>query len=115
MHEYSVVSSLLATAEAQAQAHRATSIRRVTVRIGELSGVEPDLLVSAFELAREGTMCSKASLEVEHIPVTWACRACGRPIAAGDILRCPECGAPAKLVSGGEILLAQLELEVADV
>lgn len=115
MHEYSVVSSLLATAEAQAQGHAATSIRRVVVRIGELSGVDPDLLASAFELAREGTLCGEASLEVERIPVTWACRACGRAIAAGDILRCPDCGAPAKLVSGDEILLAQLELEVADV
>lgn len=115
MHEYSIVSSLLATAEAQARAHAATSIRRVSVRIGELSGVEPDLLTSAFELAREGTLCSEASLEVERVPVSWACRACGRPILPGNILRCPDCGSPAKLVSGDEIVLAQLDLEVADV
>jgi hydrogenase nickel incorporation protein HypA/HybF len=115
MHEYSIVTSLIATAEARAREHGATAIHRLALRIGELSGVEADLLSSAFELARTGTLCADASLEVERVPVTWACRACGTPISPGAVLRCPACGAPARLVSGDEIVLAQMELEVADV
>jgi hydrogenase nickel incorporation protein HypA/HybF len=115
MHEYSVVSSLIASAEARAREHGALAIHRLWVRIGELSGVDPDLLVSAFELARLGTFCADAALDVERIPVAWACRACGTAIELGEALRCGVCGAPARLVAGDEIVLARMELEMADV
>jgi hydrogenase nickel incorporation protein HypA/HybF len=115
MHEYSIVSSLIATAEARAREHQATGITRLVVRLGDLSGVDPDLLRSAFELAREETLCAAASLVIDRVPVSWACRACGRPIASGGILRCPDCREPARLVTGDEIVLAQMELEVVDV
>ena len=115
MHEYSVVSSLIAAAEARAREHGATAITRLRVRIGELSGVDPELLVTAFEMAREGSMCAEATVEVERVPVSWACRGCGCPIAPGEVLKCPACGAPARLLSGDEIVLAQMELEVVDV
>lgn len=115
MHEYSIVQALMARIEEQARAHGATTVSRVSVRIGELSGVEPDLLRTAFELMRERTICDAATLEVERVGARWVCRACGRGIAAGGVLRCDACGAPARLAAGDEILLAQLDLEVADV
>jgi hydrogenase nickel incorporation protein HypA/HybF len=115
MHEYSVVSSLIASAEARAREHGALAIHRLAVRVGELSGVDPELLASAFDLARAGTLCAASALDVERVPVSWACRACGAPIAAGAVLRCDVCGAPARLVSGDEIVLARMDLEIADV
>jgi Zn finger protein HypA/HybF involved in hydrogenase expression len=36
-------------------------------------------------------------------------------VPAGGPLRCPACGAPARLVSGDDILLERLDLEVPDV
>jgi len=112
MHEYSLVSALLDRVEKEARARHALAVHRVTVRIGSLAGVEPDLLRSAFSLVREGTVCGAAELDVEPVEARWACGGCERPIAAGEVLRCPECDLPARLLSGDEIVLGRIEMEV---
>lgn len=115
MHEYSIVSALLARVEAEARAHGAETVHRIRVRIGELSGVERDLLEAAYELARERTLCEKAELEVVPIEARWACSSCESAIPKGAILRCPSCDVPAHLAEGDEILLERVEMEVPDV
>jgi hydrogenase nickel incorporation protein HypA/HybF len=112
MHEYSLMLALLERVEAEATAHRAVAVHRVLVRIGELSGVEPDLLESAFEIVRAGTVCAGAALDVERVAARWECSACRRPLDTGGALRCAACGAAAALAAGDEILLGQIELEV---
>ena len=112
MHEYSLMTALMDRVEEEAAAHRALAVHRVRVRIGELSGVEPELLESAFEIVRAGTICAGAVLEVERVPARWECSACHRPLGAGERLQCAGCGTPAALVSGGEIVLGRIELEV---
>jgi hydrogenase nickel incorporation protein HypA/HybF len=113
MHEYSIVQALLDRVDAEARAHDADSVSRVRLAIGRLAGVESELLRSAFELARAGTRCAEAELEVREVEPRWSCRACGGEVAAGGVLRCPACGAPARLAAGDEIVLESLELEVA--
>lgn len=115
MHEYSIVQALIERIEEQARAHGASAVSRVSVRIGEMSGVEPDLLKTAFDLVREKTICDAATLHITRVAARWVCRACGQEVAAGGVLRCERCGAAARLAAGDEILLEQLELEVADV
>lgn len=113
MHEYSIVASLLERVDAEARARNATAVGRVAVKIGELSGVEIDLLRTAFETFRERTLCAGAELTIEAVAARWACRGCGREIARGALLACPACGRPARLVGGDEILLQSIEMEVA--
>src|SRR5512137_1425149 len=112
MHEYSLMSALMDRVEEEAAAHRAIAVHRVSVRIGELSGVEPDLLASAFEIVRAGTICERAVLDIERVPARWACARCRRPLVATAGLRCLACGEAAALEAGDEILLGQIELEV---
>lgn len=112
MHEYSLVLSLIERVEAEAEEHNAKSIKRVTVRIGALSGVEPELLSNAFEIARTGTKCETATLVVERIPATWKCPACDAAIDPAIALTCPACGEGGRLVGGDEILFEQMEIEV---
>ncbi len=104
--------ALLERVEEEAKARQAMAVHRVRIRIGELSGVEPDLIESAFEIVRCGTICEGAALEIDRVAARWECTACGRPIARGERLQCGACASPARLVSGGEILLGQIELEV---
>jgi hydrogenase nickel incorporation protein HypA/HybF len=112
VHEYSLMLALVERVEEEAAARRALAVHRVRVRVGELSGVEPDLMVSAFEIVRSGTMCEHAALDIERVEARWECPSCGRSVPGGDRLQCATCGAPAALVSGGELLLGQIELEV---
>ena len=113
MHEYSIVQALVGRVEVEAKAHTATAIHRLHVRIGELSGVEASLLATAFELFREKTVCEGTELAIESVPVRWECRACGRAIPRGEVLRCTGCGGSARLVEGDEIVLSRIEMEVA--
>ena len=112
MHEFSIVQALLGRIEEQARAHGATAVRRVSLRIGELSGVEPDLLASAYEVFRDRTACARAELDVERVPACWVCASCGTPVPRGAALVCPACLAPARLAAGDEIVLERIELEV---
>jgi hydrogenase nickel incorporation protein HypA/HybF len=111
MHEYSLVSAMVDRVEKEARARSAVAVHRLGVRIGALSGVEPELFASAFTLVRQGLL-ENATLDIRRAEASWACPACGRPIEAGGALRCASCDTPAKLLTGDEILLEQIEMEV---
>lgn len=115
MHEYSIVSSLVDRVQQEAALHNADIVTRLHVQIGELSGVELDLLKTAFDTFRERTICDGAELVIEPTVAKWACRTCDRPIPRGSVLRCDSCGRPARLVQGDEIILNRIEMEVSDV
>ena len=112
MHELAVCESLLTQVRATAQANQAASVGRVTVRLGPLSGVEADLLAQAFTIARNGPMTSEATLTIETQPVRVRCRDCGNENeAATNRLLCGACESyRVDLISGDELLLAQVEL-----
>ena len=112
MHEYSIVQALLERVNAEARARGATAEHRLSVRIGELSGVEGELLTTAYDTFRQRTICEGAELELQIVPARWACPACGGAIARGAVLTCPSCALPARLVLGDEFLLDRIEMEV---
>ncbi|HTM23765.1 MAG TPA: hydrogenase maturation nickel metallochaperone HypA [Vicinamibacterales bacterium] len=112
MHEYSIVQALYDTVVAQAAANRAVSVHGLRVRIGELSGVDPGLLDTAWRTFRERTLCAAAPLEVEMVSARWRCSQCGGEIARGGILTCGSCGGAARLEQGDEILLDRIVMEV---
>lgn len=113
MHEYSIVQSLVDRVEREVRTHAASGVRRIRIGIGDLSGVERELLQTAYDVFRTGTVCADAALEIERIEARWECRRCGAPIARGERLTCAACGEPGRLIQGDEILLERLELEVA--
>ena len=112
MHEYSIVQALVERVDAEARARRATSVHRLSVRIGELSGVDVDLLMTAYETFRERTICERADLDLHVVPALWQCPICDHAIDPGEILMCPLCSVPARLAQGDEIMLDRIEMEV---
>ncbi len=101
--------------EAETAARGAHAVRALTLRIGELSGVEPVLLQTAFETFAEKTICEGARLTIIRVPIVWACPRCEQAIAPGTFLQCPQCAVPATLRGGDEIILERIEMEVPDV
>jgi hydrogenase nickel incorporation protein HypA/HybF len=82
------------------------------LQLGPLSGVEVPLLEHAWPLAAAGTLAAAAELVIETTPVTIKCTECG---ALSEVvpnrLLCASCGDfRTRLVSGDEMLLANLEL-----
>ena len=110
MHEYSLVQALVARVEQEVRQRAPARVHRLRVRLGELSGVDPALFTTAYEMFREGTVCAEAPLELSQVAARWRCPACGRSIARGEKLQC--CGGPAQLAEGDDLLLDQIELEV---
>ncbi|MGE5124852.1 MAG: hydrogenase maturation nickel metallochaperone HypA [Betaproteobacteria bacterium] len=111
MHEYSLVSAMVERVLQEAREREAVSVSRLAVRIGSLSGVEPELFASAFTLVRQGLL-ENTALDIRRSEAQWACPGCGGAIAEGGPLRCRACELPAKLLAGDEILLEQIEMEV---
>ena len=83
------------------------------MKIGELSGVEMDLLATAYETFRERTVCESAPLTILPVAARWICPRCARSIPRGEVLQCTVCRVPARLAEGDEIVLERVELEVA--
>lgn len=116
MHELSVCLALLDQVQSIAREHGATGVERIVLRVGPLSGIEPPLLENSYPLAAAGTIAEAAVLDIESTPVHVRCDECGAESAAHpNRLLCGHCGGfRTHLISGDEMLLANLELTVPD-
>ncbi len=113
MHEYSIVQSLMNQCEEQAKINNATKVTKVVVKIGVLSGVERDLLESAFETFKEGSICDGAEFVVHMQPILVRCLDCETD---SELERyeyvCPHCNsANLEVLDGEDMYLMSLEME----
>jgi hydrogenase nickel incorporation protein HypA/HybF len=118
MHELSIAQALVEQVQSQALAHGAVRVPLITVRVGPLCGVEPALLRRAFEVARlTQATTAGAELIVEQSDIRVKCRDCHNESAGStNNLLCRHCGSRrTDLTQGDELLLLQIELEIADV
>jgi hydrogenase nickel incorporation protein HypA/HybF len=112
MHELGIAASVLQEAQQEAM-RRPGRLRKVKVRVGELSGVNPEALSFSFEVLARDARLEPLELEIESCARRQRCPACDQTFAvAGYDLTCPRCGAAdTEFVSGDELELASLEME----
>lgn len=115
MHEVSLVHALFDQADRAIGPHPRGAVRHVTVRMGELSGVEPELFRIAFEGCKSERGYAAAALEVVEERAAWRCAECDGAVSPEGPLRCAACDGEARLCAGGELILQRVELEVEDV
>ena len=113
MHEYSIVQSLINACEDNAKSNDATKVTKVVVKIGVMSGVEPDLLQTAFDTFKEQTICHNAQLVMNIQKVQVKCRTCQKTSELEKLeYKCPTCQSVAlDVVDGEDMFLMQLEME----
>jgi hydrogenase nickel incorporation protein HypA/HybF len=114
MHELSIALSILDVAAEEAERQGGGRVAAIHLRLGPLSGVVKEALLSAYGLAREGTGLGSADLRIEEVPVTAYCPACSatRPLASAWEFICPVCGTPTpQVVTGRELEVVALEVE----
>ncbi|HWB54200.1 MAG TPA: hydrogenase maturation nickel metallochaperone HypA [Tepidisphaeraceae bacterium] len=112
MHELSIAMSIIDVAAAEAQRLDAR-VAAVHLRLGPLSGVVKEALLSSWDLARENSPLADARLVIEQTPIIAWCSKCGaeKEIASIQRLCCPECGTPTpEARCGRELEVSALEI-----
>jgi hydrogenase nickel incorporation protein HypA/HybF len=114
VHELSVCQALLAQVTDIAMNRGASVVMRITIEVGPLSGIEPDLLANAFNTLRSGSCAAEAILSIDSPPIRIRCMSCGAQSCAGaNRLICPACGEfDTRVESGDELRLCRVELRV---
>ena len=113
MHELSVCLSILDQVRSIAAERNADRVQRIELRIGPLSGVEADLLRSAWPMASAGTIAVNADLLIDEADIVVRCSTCNAETPAiANRLVCGECGDfRTTVISGDEMILQRVELE----
>lgn len=113
MHELSIAMSIVEMAQEEAQA-RALRVKAVHLKLGALSGVVKEALLSSYGIACDGTPLEGSRLLIEDVPLEVFCPTCNQNRAAVSMqwLACPECGAATPtVVHGKELEVTALEVE----
>lgn len=113
MHELSIALSILDAVQDEMDQRGCSTVEAVHLKVGMLSGIVPEALLSAYELAAEQTPLASARLVIEEVPIVIYCSTCRRQqsLPSAQWLCCPVCQEPAaEFVSGRELELCALEL-----
>ena len=113
MHELSLVASVFEVLEVEARKHGAARVLSVVLRVGIMAGAVPDLLESAFDAYKKGTIADGARLEIVVVPVKVRCPDCGGEAVRDDAdFSCAACGSRrVEIVEGRELVVEKIELE----
>jgi len=116
VHELSVCQALLTQVTTIAMSRGASAVQRIAIEVGPLCGVEPALLVRAFEVLRIGSCAAQAVLSIESPPISIRCRSCdAQSRAEPNRLVCSACGDfRTHVVSGDELRLRRVELRFSE-
>lgn len=114
MHELSVAHAVVSTVTA-ALPSPDVRVTQVRLRIGELSGVVPQALQFAYEVAAEGTPLADAVLTIDRTPIVIRCSTCGeQELASSQDFTCPGCHQPCgDVISGKELEIVDITLDDA--
>lgn len=113
MHELSIAMSILDAAQRELTLREGAELRKISVRVGELAGVDPEALRFSFGAITLETAWAGVELELDYIARTNQCGDCGAHFAVKNgEFSCPECGSTeTSFVRGDELEIASLELE----
>jgi hydrogenase nickel incorporation protein HypA/HybF len=112
MHEYSIAYDLYATAKKAACENKAERVNKINVEVGKMAMVNPEQVIFLFDtIKEEDPLFSTAVLECTEVEPQTRC-SCG--FEGSEIFVCPKCGALPELVKGREIVVTNIEIEVAD-
>jgi hydrogenase nickel incorporation protein HypA/HybF len=113
MHELGIACSILETVRDEASKRPDSKFLKVGVRIGEVSGVEPDALIFSFDALVEGSELAPLELVIERTRRRHRCPQCQHEfvVVEYDVV-CPRCSEPrTRCVGGFEMEIAYIEME----
>jgi len=109
----SIAAAVLDAVRAESGLHGGAHVARAGLRIGELSGVEPESLRFCLETLVAGDPLEPLAFDFELLPWMRRCKQCGETYRVVDYQpACAACGSSDTEAAGGdEMELSYLELE----
>lgn len=119
MHELGLLTSVVQAVTHAAQTHTAkvTRVDTVALKVGTMSGAVPEALEGSWPIARAGSICDNAELNIEMIPATVFCPTCNRDVEIDEFfaLLCPACSTPTgNMTHGREFEISWVEWDTED-
>ncbi len=112
MHELSIAESLINLIVENAQNSGARSVTKVSIVVGNLSGIVSDSLKFCFDEIKKSTVAKDAELVVDEVSATAYCAKCETQFAVGQyVFNCPDCGEVVIPSGGKELYLKDMEVE----
>ena len=113
MHEYPVTQQIIKIAEKHCAQANAGNVTKITLVVGDYSGVVGESIEMYFGIISEGTLCEGAEIEIERVEPKLKCPACGKLYKKKPMsFACPECetdGGPTEV--GKEFYVKEIEVE----
>ena len=103
MHELAIARSIVRIVEDHARREGIERVKKVCIRIGGFSCIEPSSLTFCFDIVKKGTVADRAFLEIDKEPVRGVCSECGGEFEVEDLVfACPLCDGKGFSVSGDD-------------
>ena len=111
MHELGLCDALLRMLRDVSVKEELTQIEKITLEIGELSGVVPAYMSDCWTAVADGTEFQTTELVIETVPGVARCLDCGEEFRVDlKSMRCPFCrGDKLMPVSGQDMTLREIE------
>lgn len=111
MHELGIVYEILKTVDEVSREQELEKVTKITLQVGEMSGVLPDYLVACWEMIRSETDYPDMEMVTETLPVIGMCRDCCKLYRLNACGRqCPYCGSSSyDIVTGREFKIKNIE------
>ena len=112
MHELPVTMGVLSVVLQHAEKIQASKINRISLVVGELSGIVPDYITLQFNIISKDTIAYGAEIIFKEQPAELRCRNCTATFSPnGQEWVCPECGErKIEIVAGRECYVDSMEV-----
>ncbi|MBQ9276381.1 MAG: hydrogenase maturation nickel metallochaperone HypA [Clostridia bacterium] len=114
MHEMGIIFNVARTLDEEAEKQGLTNISKVTLQIGEVSGIVTDLFVDCWNYFKgRHPVLKDSELILEEIPAVTYCNHCGKNYETVKYGKeCPFChSGETWLVQGNECIIKEIEAE----
>lgn len=110
MHELGITENIVAIVAERA---KHSTVKRLTLEIGQLSAIMPEAIEFCFDICSKGTVLEGATLEIIRIGGLGKCRQCGAEVPLNQPFGlCQSCGATAlDIIQGQELKIKEMEVE----
>jgi len=115
MHELSIAMQIVESVSSAVDPEPSaadTRVAAVNIRVGAMSGVVPEALRFAWDMATDGTVLAGSELRIEEVAAAVWCPSCADEVEIDQFrMKCPVCQTPTpRVVRGRELDILSLEL-----